>query len=32
MQETNVAVHAVELPVGRRSETGTVPGAHLSWS
>jgi hypothetical protein len=32
MQEASVALRAVELPVGRRSETGTVPGAHLSWS
>jgi hypothetical protein len=26
------AAYAVELPVGRVSETGPVPGAHLSWS
>jgi hypothetical protein len=32
MEEASMAIHGVELPVGRRSETGTVPGAHLSWS
>jgi hypothetical protein len=32
MQEASVVVHVVEPTVGRRSETGTVPGAHLSWS
>lgn len=26
------AVHALELPAGRLAETGTVPGARLSWS
>ena len=26
------AVHALELPAGRLDETGTVPGARLSWS
>jgi uncharacterized protein len=26
------AVHALELPAGRLRETGTVPGARLSWS
>jgi hypothetical protein len=32
MQESSVAVHAVALHVRRRSETGTVPGTHLSGS
>jgi len=26
------AVHALELPAGRLAETGTAPGACLSWS
>lgn len=26
------AVHTLELPAGRLIETGTVPGARLSWS
>lgn len=26
------AVHALELPAGRLGETGTVPGARLTWS
>jgi len=26
------AVHTLELPSGRLDETGTVPGARLSWS
>jgi uncharacterized protein len=26
------AVHALELPVGRLGETGTVPGVRLHWS
>jgi uncharacterized membrane protein (UPF0127 family) len=26
------AVHTLELPAGRLHETGTVPGARLSWS
>lgn len=26
------AVHALELPAGRLAETGTAPGARLSWS
>lgn len=26
------AAHTLELPAGRLAETGTVPGARLSWS
>jgi uncharacterized membrane protein (UPF0127 family) len=26
------AVHTLELPAGRLAETGTAPGARLSWS